>query len=226
MADSPIILALDSTDLNLCRNLIMDTKDYVSIYKLGLEFFNQNGANGVFQLQESVGGFQLFLDLKLHDIPNTIAGASRAISFLKPSFLTVHASGGKEMIKSAVAQLPETAITAVTVLTSLEDESLAEMGLPSAADLVTSLADISVAAGAQAIVTSPMEVAQLRSRYSSKIKLITPGVRPAQVSDDQARTATPRQALAAGADYLVIGRPITGAKDPNQAAAEIFASLR
>jgi len=225
MINSPIILALDSTELDRCEELIQQTRDYVSIYKLGLEYFNQNGAKGVLQLQERVGSFDLFLDLKLHDIPNTVAGAARAIGFLKPRFLTVHASGGDAMIKSAVTELPKTVVTAVTVLTSLDSEALAKMGLPDAVEMVLSLADTAVAAGAKAVVTSPREVSLLRNRLSPDIKLITPGVRPAQLSDDQARTATPQEALAAGADYLVVGRPITAATDPQRAAAEIFASL-
>lgn len=225
MDKSPIILALDSTDLRRCEELIKQTKDSVSVYKLGLEFFNQNGASGVANLKEKVGDFELFLDLKLHDIPNTVAGAARAIGFLKPRFLTVHASGGIAMIESAAKELPNTAITAVTVLTSLDNQELREMGLPEAAEIALSLAEIAVSAGATAIVTSPKEVALLRARCAPNIKLITPGVRPTQVNDDQARTATPKEAISQGADYLVIGRPITAASDPGRAAAEIFASL-
>lgn len=225
MVNSPIILALDSTEIDVCRNLIKETRNYVSIYKIGLEFFNKNGSEGVSKLQEQVGGFDLFLDLKLHDIPNTIAGAARAISFLNPRFLTVHASGGCAMIKAAATELPNSAITAVTVLTSLDDQELSKLGLPVASELVISLATAAVTAGAQAIVTSPEEVGLLRAKLSPSIKLITPGVRPTKISDDQARTATPKEALSAGADYLVIGRPITASPNPGKAAAEIFASL-
>ncbi|MFY7812407.1 MAG: orotidine 5'-phosphate decarboxylase / HUMPS family protein, partial [Candidatus Nanopelagicaceae bacterium] len=120
--------------------MIKQTKDSVSVYKLGLEFFNQNGASGVANLKERVGDFELFLDLKLHDIPNTVAGAARAIGFLNPRFLTVHASGGRAMIESAAKELPNTAITAVTVLTSLDNQELKEMGLPEAAEFALSLA--------------------------------------------------------------------------------------
>lgn len=225
MNNSPIILALDSAEIPRCVDLINQTRDSVAIYKIGLEFFNKNGISGVQKLRNETGEFSLFLDLKLHDIPNTVAGACRSLKEIAPDFLTVHAGGGGAMIAAAVTELPKTCITAVTVLTSLDDQTLEKMGFKHGAELAVSLADHAVAAGARAIVTSPKEVALLRPRFPRSIKLITPGVRPKESTDDQARTATPISAISAGSDYLVIGRPITGATNPNQAAAEIFASL-
>ena len=225
MVNSPIILALDSPDIERCANNILATKRYVSVYKVGLEFFSKNGLAGIEKLRARAGDFELFLDLKLHDIPNTVAGACRALHELSPKFLTVHASGGGAMVSAAATELPKTSIAAVTVLTSLNQESLDLMGMPKVQDLTLALARNAVAAGARALVASPHEVRALRKEFDSAIELITPGVRPTSRGDDQARTATPKEALLSGADYLVIGRPITGAENPEAAAAEIFASL-
>jgi orotidine-5'-phosphate decarboxylase len=225
MVNSPIILALDSSDIGKCASHILATKNYVSVYKIGLEFFNKNGLSGIEKLRAEVGEFELFLDLKLHDIPNTVAGACRALHELSPKFLTVHASGGSSMVSAAATELPNTAIAAVTVLTSLNQESLETMGMPKVEEFTLALARNAVAAGARALVASPHEVRVLRREFASSIQLITPGVRPISLGDDQERTATPKVALLSGADFLVIGRPITGAENPGAAAAEIFASL-
>ena len=191
---SPIILALDSID----------------IYKVGLEFFLKFGSVGLKELSQQ-GDFQLFLDLKLHDIPNTVSGSVKSIREIEPRFLTVHASGGSAMIRAAADAAPEIAITAVTVLTSLDEPELHKMGITSPPlALATTLATNSVSAGAKAIVCSPLEVAAIRTLVGSDVALITPGVRPADSNlEDQSRVMTPRDAILAGATFIVVGRPIT-----------------
>jgi orotidine-5'-phosphate decarboxylase len=210
---APIILAVDTRDLETAQRWIEATRESVSVYKLGLEFFLTFGAEGVRKIKSDFG-VDIFLDLKLHDIPNTVASAAAAISELSPRFLTVHASGGSTMVKAAVDAVPHIDITAVTVLTSLSEEDLFEIGFANPAlESAVALASLSVKAGAKAIVSSPLEIAAIRSAVGEKPIIITPGVRPAgsQGSDDQVRTMTPSQAIASGADYVVIGRPITGA---------------
>jgi orotidine-5'-phosphate decarboxylase len=155
----------------------------------------------------------LFLDLKLHDIPNTVGQAAAAVADLAPRFLTVHASGGQTMIATAARELPLTEVTAVTILTSLGESDLVEIGYRSnALDSAVGLAKLAIHAGAKAIVCSPMEVAAIRSAVGTRAVIITPGVRPIDASgpiDDQVRTMTPLAAISAGANYVVIGRPIT-----------------
>lgn len=224
---SRIILALDYDNVEECVNLIRETKDFIGVYKLGLEFFVAQGMNGVLQIKNQFPDIKIFLDLKLHDIPNTVKGAALAINRLNPLFLTVHASGGQEMIRAATNALPDTYITAVTVLTSLDSQALAGMGMPSDSEkLAVQLALSSVESGARAIVCSPLEVAKIRAAVGDGVVLITPGVRPANTSlDDQKRVMSPEQALKAGSDLLVIGRPITQSANPGQAAAEIYKTL-
>lgn len=210
---APIILAVDTRDLEIAQRWIEATRESVSVYKLGLEFFLTFGAEGVRKIKNDFG-VDIFLDLKLHDIPNTVASAAAAISELSPRFLTVHASGGSTMVKAAVDAVPHIDITAVTVLTSLSEEDLFEIGFANPAlESAVALASLSVKSGAKAIVSSPLEIAAIRSAVGEKPIIITPGVRPAgsQGSDDQVRTMTPSQAIASGANYVVIGRPITGA---------------
>jgi orotidine-5'-phosphate decarboxylase len=170
----------------------------------------------------------VFLDLKLHDIPATVAGAARAVGRLRPAMLTVHAAAGAAAIRAAVQAAPDTKIVAVTVLTSLCAADLDEIGLAGpVSDAVRRLAVLAVKAGARGLVCSPQEVAAVRGEVGPQITLITPGVRPTgSDAHDQARIATPEQALRAGADLLVIGRPITGAADPGAAAAALAASIR
>ena len=210
---APIILAVDTRDFETAQRWIEATRESISVYKLGLEFFLTFGAEGVRKIKNDFG-VDIFLDLKLHDIPNTVASAAAAVSDLSPRFLTVHASGGRAMVKAAVDAVPHIDITAVTVLTSLSEEDLFEIGFANPAlESAVALASLSVKAGAKAIVSSPLEIAAIRSAVGEKPIIITPGVRPAgsQGSDDQVRTMTPSQAIASGADYVVIGRPITGA---------------
>lgn len=228
MNSSPIILALDSADVDAVLSMVDKTKEYVGVYKLGLEFYLAQGSSGVARIQQAHPEVKIFLDLKLHDIPNTVRGACKSIASLNPFILTVHASGGAEMIRAAAEVLPNTLIAAVTVLTSLDSAQLKVMGLPEdPTTLAVTLAKNAVENGARAIVCSPLEVAVIKAAVGDRAVLITPGVRMASSSsDDQKRVMTPAQAIAAGSDYLVIGRPITGATDPHHAAADIFSSIK
>ncbi len=223
-----VILALDFNDMTSTVEMINLTKEHIGIYKLGLEFYLAHGKSGVKEIQSRFNGIEIFLDLKLHDIPNTVAGACRSVADLNPKFLTVHASGGSKMISGASSTLPNVEITAVTILTSLDQEQMIAMGLSeNIENLTLSLAKNAVNSGARAIVSSPQEVSLLRKHLGEKVTLITPGVRPSGAErDDQKRVMTPREAIAAGADFVVIGRPITKASDPKQAAEAITASLR
>ncbi len=223
---SPIILAVDTTEILQAKTWIAATRNSVSIYKIGLEFFLKFGLDGVNELRNEFD-FELFLDLKLHDIPNTVAGACGSIWRIDPYFLTVHASGGSKMVAAAVAALPNTKITGVTILTSLDEADVKAIGFQNLAlESSIKLAKVAISGGAQAIVCSPLEVAAIRSEVPKEIALITPGVRPTgSVAGDQSRIMTPALAIANGADYLVIGRPITAATNPGEAAAAILASL-
>ena len=225
----PIAVALDTTDLETAVAWAAAAGPHVSTVKVGLELFLRHGQDAVLKCREASGGRDVFLDLKLHDIPNTVAGAARSVADLAPDYLTVHASGGPAMVRAAVEVLPGTRVTAVTVLTSLTAEQLAAVGFTgSPRDVVRRLAVLAVEGGARALVCSPLEVADVRREVGPDVRLITPGVRPASgaTADDQARVATPQQALADGADLLVIGRPITGASDVATAARDLAASLR
>ena len=228
---APIAVALDGPDRSTVLGWAEATGPHVVVLKVGLETYLRDGAGIVEDVRAVAPGTGLFLDLKLHDIPNTVAGAARSIAPLAPDFLTVHASGGPAMVAAAAEALPDTRITAVTVLTSLSEADLDAIGLRGPAlDAAVRLAVLAVDAGARAIVCSPREVAAVRAAVGPGITLITPGVRPATGSGselaDQARVATPEQALADGADLLVIGRPITAAPDPGTAARELAAVLR
>jgi len=208
---APIVLAVDTPDLEIAKQWIACTQESVSVYKLGLEFFLTFGHEGVRAINNETDA-DIFLDLKLHDIPHTVTGAAAAVASLKPRFLTVHASGGAHMIAAAVAAVPTTDITAVTILTSLSEDDLLRIGFASPAlASAVALASLAVDAGARAIVCSPLEIAAIRSRVGADIHIITPGVRPAldAGSDDQKRTMTPKDAITAGASFVVIGRPIT-----------------
>ncbi len=226
-SSAPIAVALDTDDLSTALLWARSSGPSVSTMKVGLELFLRYGGVAVEGAREASGGRDVFLDLKLHDIPNTVAGAARSVAALRPTYLTVHASGGPAMVAAAVQELPETKVAGVTVLTSLSGADLDAVGLRGPAlDAARRLASLAVGAGARAVVCSPHEVAAVRSEVGAGITLIVPGVRPAgSDAGDQARVATPAQALADGADLLVIGRPITGAPDPGQAAADLAAAL-
>ncbi len=223
-----VIAALDTADLATARSWAAAIGPNCGLFKLGLEFFLANGAAGY----RAVGGRPVFLDLKLHDIPTTVAGAVRAVLPLAPSMLTLHAGGGAAMI-AAARQAAATAgdarplLLAVTVLTSLDAAALAATGVVGTpADQVLRLARLPMAAGADGLVCSPLEVATLRAALGPGPKLVVPGIRPAGTAiGDQARVMTPREAVAAGADWIVVGRPITGATDPGAAAAAIAADI-
>ena len=219
---APIAVALDAPDLATAQTWARAVGPHVSTLKIGLETFLRDGHAGVDAIA-AAGRRPIFLDLKLHDIPNTVAGAARSVADLAPAFVTVHALGGAAMVRAAVAELPATRVTGVTVLTSMSPADLAAVGVTgSPLDAVRRLAVLAVAAGARALVCSPQEVASVRAEVGAEITLITPGVRPAGSSvGDQARVATPEQALADGADLLVIGRPITAARDPGRAAHDL-----
>ncbi len=223
---APIAVALDAPDVETAARWARAVTPHVAVVKVGLELFCSTGPSIVDTVRGG-SGVDLFLDLKLHDIPNTVAGAARSVARLRPRYLTVHASGGADMVRAAVEAAPNVTIAAVTVLTSLSGEVLEQVGLAGPPlDAVRRLAALAVGAGAGALVCSPMEVAAVRAEVGPGIVLITPGVRLAGGdAQDQARVATPQQALADGADLLVIGRPITGAADPGAAAALIAATL-
>ena len=234
MAQGGVLVALDTTDLAVAKSWARAAKGAVAGLKLGLEFFNARGPAGVAEI--AALGAPLFLDLKFHDIPNTVAGAVRAVAPLKPMMLNLHASGGAAMMRAALDAARESAarlgvappkLIAVTVLTSLSDQDLAEIGQPAgASDQVRRLAALTQSCGLDGVVCSPHEIATLRRDLGRDFMLVVPGVRPSwAAAGDQKRVMEPRQAADAGADYLVIGRPITGAADPAEAARRIAAEI-
>jgi orotidine-5'-phosphate decarboxylase len=232
MSKAPIVLAVDTPDLSTAVEWVKATQDHISVFKLGLEFFLTFGADGVKAVKE-VTDSDIFLDLKLHDIPHTVSGAAKAVAHLAPKFLTVHASGGQAMVKAAVDAMPNTLITGVTILTSLSEQDVQEVGFASnALNSAVSLATVAISGGAGAIVCSPLEISAVRSAVGNSAVIITPGVRPAEMAgiDDQQRTMTPEDAIAAGANFVVIGRPITqswskGAQAMKERAQEIGSLL-
>lgn len=223
---APIALALDAPNLQIIQSWVSATNPYVSCMKIGLETFLHSGREASEVVRKYSAGCDLFLDLKLHDIPQTVANAARAIKDIKPEYLTVHAAGGPAMISAAAEALPETKIAAVTILTSLDKFDLEPFGVNDITDLAIELAKRSVAAGAQAIVCSPQEVAEIRAAVGKAVVLITPGVRPANFDlGDQKRIMSPQDALAAGSDLLVIGRAITEGTNVAESAKKIAESL-
>lgn len=224
---APIAVAIDAPEIETAARWASSVAPHVSTVKVGLELYLRYGPEVVTTVR-GANKVSVFLDLKLHDTPDTVAGAIRNIARLKPSVLTVHAAGGRNMIKAAVDAAPDTRIAAVTVLTSLDDAALEDVGLRGpTADAARRLAVLAVESDARALVCSPHEVASLRAEVGPDIMLITPGVRPVGSDQgDQARVATPEKALEAGADLLVIGRPITRSADPGAAASSIAAALR
>lgn len=222
---SPIYVAIDTADVHRAAAIAREVRGVAAGVKLGLEFFNANGHEGVLHIAERE--LPVFLDLKLHDIPNTVAKAVQSIATLAPRILTVHAAGGRAMMAAAKAAAPsETKVVAVTVLTSLDADDLASIGVSaSPADQVRRLADLAQEAGIDGIVCSGEEVASARAAWPDGL-LVVPGVRPEGGEPaDQKRVVTPAQALGDGASVLVIGRPITGAPHPARAIADIVASL-
>jgi orotidine-5'-phosphate decarboxylase len=223
---TPIFVAIDTRDVHRAAAIARDVRGVAGGMKLGLEFFLANGHDGVLRVAER--GMPIFLDLKLHDIPNTVAKAVESIAPLSPAILTVHAAGGREMMAAAKAAAPTgTKVVGVTVLTSLDAGDLAKTGIAGTpADQVKRLTELAVEAGIDGIVCSGEEVAAARDMWPEGF-FVVPGVRPpgADVAD-QKRVVTPFDALNDGASVLVIGRPITGAADPAQAIREIAESLK
>ncbi len=223
-----LIAAIDTPDAAQARMLIDAVAPHCGLIKLGLEFFLRHGPQGFTQ---AASGHPIFLDLKLHDIPNTVAAAVRSLLPLGASMLTIHAGGGAKMI-AAAAQAAATApnrpkILAVTVLTSLDAAGLAETGVAGGpAQQVLRLARLALENGADGLVCSAHEISRLRDAFGPKPLLVVPGIRPAGTAlGDQARVMTPQDAVAMGADYIVVGRPITQAADPAAAASAIAAAI-
>jgi len=223
-----LIVSLDTTEIAQARRWLDAVAPYCGITKVGLEFFLANGPDGV----RALGDRPLFLDLKLHDIPNTVGRAVSAVLPLAPRLLTLHAAGGPAMVAAARAAAEAVGaerprLLAVTVLTSLDAEAMAATGVAGGVrEQVLRLARLAIAAGADGLVCSAHEVAMLREALGPVALLVVPGIRPAGAAvGDQARTMTPRAAAAAGADWLVVGRPITAAADPGAAAAAIAAEI-
>ena len=221
----PIYVAIDTPDLERARDIATRVRHHVGGIKLGLEFFSANGRSGIREMAEL--GLPIFLDLKFHDIPNTVGKAIQALRPLEPAILTVHADGGRAMMEDAKAAAPKgTKVVAVTVLTSLDGPDLESIGL--AGDphpQVERLTDLARESGLDGVVCSGNEVAAAKALWPDGF-FVVPGVRPANShTADQKRVMTPRKALDSGASILVIGRPITQAHDPDRAARAIEASL-
>ena len=222
---SPIFVAIDTPDVHRAAALTRDVLGVAGGVKLGLEFFCANGDEGVRRIAERE--MPIFLDLKFHDIPNTVGKAVEAIAHLEPAILTVHAAGGKAMMQAAKAAAPAaTRVVAVTVLTSLDQSDLGDIGVGGPPeDQVRRLTDLARESGIDGIVCSGAEVAAARASWPEAF-LVVPGVRPAGGdAGDQKRVVTPAQAMDDGASVLVIGRPITAANDPKRAIMDIASTL-
>ena len=224
-----LIVALDVPNAEKARELVVQLGETVSFYKVGKELFTAVGPALVRDLV--AGGKKVFLDLKFHDIPNTVAGAVRSAASLGVSLLTVHASGGSKMLQAAAQAAAQSGakptVLAVTVLTSLASGDLEEVGVGGGVEAqVLRLASLAIKAGCGGIVASAQEAAALRQALGSKFTLVTPGIRPAgAIAADQARVVTPEDAIRAGANFLVVGRPITAADDPRRAAQAITGQI-
>lgn len=225
-AADKIIVALDVATKAQALALVEQLRQQISFFKIGLQLYTAEGPEIVRAIHAT--GTKVFLDLKLHDIPNTVARAVESAAELGVQMLTIHLSGGSEMIRTAVAaRKKEMSILGVTVLTSSTQETLDEIGIEEQLDRhVSRLGNLGVAAGIDGLVASPFEARFLRSELGDKIKIVAPGVRPSwSEPGDQKRFMTPRQAIEAGADYLVIGRPITAHKNPREAVEKIVEEL-
>jgi orotidine-5'-phosphate decarboxylase len=221
-----LIVALDVPNARAASELVAGIGDAAVIYKVGLQLFAAEGPGLVRDLVSS--GRRVFLDLKLHDIPNTVGLAVKSAASLGVSMLTVHASGGSDVLRAAVeAAGQQSKILAVTVLTSFGDDDLREIGVPSPTpDQVLRLALLARKAGCAGVVTSARETALVRKSFGEGFAIVNPGIRPAGIGhDDQERTATPAEAILAGATHIVVGRPITKAEDPARAAQKIVLEM-
>jgi len=225
-ATDKIVVALDVATKSEAMRLVERLREQISFFKIGLQLYTAEGPEIVRAV--TANGAKVFLDLKLHDIPNTVARAVESASELGVQMLTIHLTGGSEMIRAAVAaRKKEMSILGVTVLTSSTQQTLDEIGIEEQLDRhVLRLGSLGVAAGIDGLVASPFETRFLRSELGDKIKIVVPGVRPNwSEPGDQKRFMTPREAIGAGADYLVIGRPIIAHKDPREAVEKILEEL-
>jgi orotidine-5'-phosphate decarboxylase len=222
-AGDKIIVALDAATKAQALALVEQLRDKISFFKIGLQLYTAEGPETVRAVLPT--GAKLFLDLKLHDIPNTVAKAVESAANLSVQMLTIHLSGGSEMIRDAVAARKDTlSILGVTVLTSADASTLREVGISEKVDeQVLRLARLGIENGVDGLVCSPHEIKALRAEFGDKIKIVVPGIRPSwSEPGDQKRFMTPREAIDAGADYLVIGRPITAHKNPREAVGRIL----
>jgi orotidine-5'-phosphate decarboxylase len=222
---SPIFVAIDTPDLERAKSIASRVRKHVGGIKLGLEFFSANGRHGIKEMAEL--HLPIFLDLKFHDIPNTVGKAVQALRPLEPAIITVHAAGGRAMMEDAKAAAPQgTKVVAVTLLTSLDGSDLQSIGLSDAPHAqVERLTTLAREAGIDGVVCSGNEVAAAKKIWPDGF-FVVPGLRPADAqTGDQKRVMTPRKALDSGASILVIGRPITQAEDPDAAARAIAATL-
>ncbi|WBY16000.1 orotidine-5'-phosphate decarboxylase [Erythrobacteraceae bacterium WH01K] len=222
---NPVYLAVDLPRLEQAKALVEKVKAHIGGVKLGMEFFYAHGAHGVHEIAHC--GLPIFLDLKLHDIPNTVAGAMQAIHVLEPAIVTVHTSGGRAMLEDAKAAAAEgTKVVGVTMLTSMDQRDLDRTGVSGTPhDHVMRLAELAQSAGLDGIVCSGQEVASVHAQWKKGF-FVVPGLRPVgAAAGDQKRVVTPRKARDDGASVLVIGRPISRADDPARAAREIEATL-
>ncbi|HEV2562943.1 MAG TPA: orotidine-5'-phosphate decarboxylase [Rhizomicrobium sp.] len=226
---NPIYVALDTPDLPRALEIANAVRPHVGGLKVGLEFITALGPDAVREIVKL--GLPVFADTKFHDIPNTVAGAAKAIAQLGVTIFNIHVSGGEAMMRAAVEEAarvhPRPKVIGVTVLTSMDDADLEAVGQRGpAADQVTRLAKLAKARGLDGVVCSPREIALVRKAAGADFLIVTPGVRPAGADvGDQRRVMTPKEAVRAGADILVIGRPITGASDPAAAARAIAAEI-
>lgn len=224
---NPIICAIDTVEIEEAKRLIQQIKPYVGMVKLGMEFFYRNGISGVEEIKKC--SLPIFLDLKFYDIPNTVAGAIRGISELEVAITTIHTLAGSDVLQKAAEEIKisskNTMLAGVTILTSIDD--IKEIGIEK--DIkpqVVSLAKLAQKSGLDAIVCSPEEISILKEFFGNSLKIITPGIRlKTDDAGDQKRIMTPKQAIDEGADYIVVGRPITKSDNPSAAAKEIYDSL-
>ena len=220
---NPLIVALDVPSLTEAEQLAERIGDATGGFKVGLELFAAEGPRAVAAIEQPV-----FLDLKLHDIPTTVARAMRALDVVAPWMVNVHALGGRAMLEAAVEAKPApTKLLAVTILTSLSDDDLAEVGLPKASEAAPTLALLAKETGCDGVVCAPRDLSGVREAVGPGLLIVTPGIRPRAASNDEhARGATPREAIEAGADHIVVGRPVTRAPDPRAAAEAIVAEAK
>ena len=225
-AADKLIVALDVATKEKALDLLKELRDQISLFKIGLQLYTAEGPEIVLSVRAT--GANVFLDLKLHDIPNTVALAVESAAQLKIQMLTIHLSGGEAMIRAAVSAKPrDVLLLGVTVLTSVDEQTIRQIGIPDKIENhVLRLAKLGVENGIDGIVASPHEITTLRREFGDKIKIVVPGIRPPwSEAGDQKRVMSPREALDAGADYLVIGRPITAHSRPGEAVRKILHEL-